>query len=509
MDAGNRRIARNTFYLYIRMLFVLVISLYTSRVVLNMLGVVDYGIYNVIAGFVSMFSFLNTSLTGAIQRFYNYEGAQRGEKGIQEVYETSFYIQVALSVIVVIALETFGLWYINNVMVIPPERLQTGVCLFHFSVISLVVVMMQVPYSSAVMSFEKLDYYALVGIIDILLKLIIVLVLPHIEVDKLSYYGFLLLVISFIDFLLYYIYAKTKFHPLVLKKNFNRSLFKSMMIFSGWNFFGTFSNIFYSQGVSLVLNFFFGPVLNAARGIAQQVMSALHGFSLNIVTAFRPQLVESYAEKKYNKTKEIMFNEAKSSYFMVLLLIVPIIIEIHYILALWLGKDSVPEYTEEFTILILVDMLFSSCNPPFTQVTHATGKMRNFHLITGLLTSLNIPISYVVLKLGATPIVVFVIAIVLTIISQVACVLIVRTYFAFGVLSYLKKVVIPCLIVTIIGPFVPLIISFSMSESFLRMVLVATSSVIAITVSVYYIAFNKDERSVINKGIKNRLKAIA
>ena len=497
MDAGNKRIARNTFYLYVRMIFVLLITLYTSRVVLNMLGVVDYGIYNVIAGFVSMFSFLNTSLTGAIQRFYNYEGAQRGDQGRQEVFETSFYIQVVLSLIVVLALETFGLWYINNVMVIPPERLQTGVLLFHFSVISLVVVMMQVPYSSAIMSFERFDFYALVGIIDVLLKLVIVLILPSTDVDKLPAYGFLLLLITIIDFILYFVYAIINFKELKFKRFFNKGLFKSMMVFSGWNFFGTFTNIFYTQGVSLVLNFFYGPILNAARGVAHQVMSALHGFSLNIVTAFRPQLVESYAEGNYKKTKDVMFNEAKFSYLMVLLLIIPLVLEIRYILAIWLGREAVPEYTEEFTVLILLNMLMSSCNAPFTQVTHATGKMKNFHLITGLITSLNVPFSYISLKMGAAPTSVFIIAIILTVVSQFACMLVVRTYFAYGIMNYIKRVITPCAFVTLVAPLLPLVIRMTMDESFIRLLLVFIISVLTTVCCAYYMALNRNDRVLV------------
>lgn len=506
MDSSNHRIAKNTFYLYIRMIFVLVVSLYTSRVVLRTLGVMDYGVYNVVAGFVSMFSFLNTSLTGAVQRFYNFEGAKNGEAGIQKVYETSFYIQLLFSIAVLLVLETVGLWYIYKVMVIPPDRFGAAVLLFHLSVASLLVVMMQIPYSSAVMSFERMNYYAVVGIIDVLLKLVIVLVLPYISYDKLAVYALLVFLISVIDFFLYYIYSKNNFSSLKLKRNFDRPLFKSMLSFSGWNFFGTFTNVFYAQGISLLLNFFFGPVINAARGIANQVMSALHGFSVNIVAAFRPQLVESYAENNYDRTRFIMFSEAKCSYFMILYLAIPIIIEINYILGIWLGNDIVPEYATSFTVLVLVNMLVSSCNSPFTQVTHATGKMKHFHLITGLLTALNIPFSYIALKMGAEPTSVFTIAILMSIITQIACVLVVRHYFDFGVRNYVKSVILPCIIVTVLSPVLPLLIHCYFEESFFRLLGVVAISIASVTLLIYLLALDSKEKELVNSKTRQLLK---
>ncbi len=272
----NSRIARNTLFRYVRMFFAMVVALYTSRVLLQTLGVVDFGVNNVVAGFVTMFSFLNSSLTGAIQRYYNFEKSTQGAEGIGKVYHTSMLIQVSMAIIVFVLLEGFGVWYLNNVMVIPEDRMLAANILFQCSTVSLLFLIISIPYSAAIMSFEHMDYYAIVGVLDVVLKLVIVLILPYLGSDKLITYASLLFLISIINFLLYFVYARRKFDALRLRGERDKSLLKSMLVFSGWNFFGTFSNVVYQQGVNLLLNFFFGPVVNAARGISAYVSQALH-----------------------------------------------------------------------------------------------------------------------------------------------------------------------------------------------------------------------------------------
>ena len=294
---GNRRIAINTVFLYIRMLIVLFISLYTSRVILRILGAEDYGIYNVVAGFVSMFAFLNTSMSNGIQRFYNFSLGKgtKVEYTISEVYSMAFFIQAIMTIVTILLVESFGIWYLETKMVIHPDRMFAARCLFQFSIVSMIILMMQIPFSAAVMAYEEMSYYALIGIVDVLLKLIICLLLPVINADKLVLYGLLLLLVTLIDFLLFFVFAKTKFKELQLKIRFEKNLFSSMFVFLGWNILGTFAFMMKSQGLNLVLNVFFGPIVNAARGISSQIMSALQSFSSNIVVAFRPQLVQSYA----------------------------------------------------------------------------------------------------------------------------------------------------------------------------------------------------------------------
>lgn len=491
----NSRIARNTLFLYVRMFFAMVVALYTSRVLLRTLGVVDFGVNNVVAGFVTMFSFLNSSLTGAIQRYYNFEKSIHGSEGVGNVYRASMLIQVSMAVLVFILLEGFGVWYLNNVMVIPEDRLFAANILFQCSTASLFFLILSIPYSAAIMSFEHMDYYAIVGVLDVVLKLGIVLILPYLGSDKLITYSILLFSISVINFLLYFLYARNEFDALRLKGRRDKGLLKSMLVFSGWNFFGTFSNVVYQQGVNLLLNYFFGPVVNAARGISAYVSHALHGFSSNIVVAFRPQMVESYAEKNYTRTKNIMYSESKICYLMLLIFIVPIVIEVDYVLHLWLG-DEVPDFSAIFTVLVLIKMLITTLNMPFTQIVHASGIMKKFQIITGGITCMIIPLGWLAFKIGLSPVSIFVIALFLAVATQLACNIIVKQFFDYDVKRYLTKVILPILSITVLSPILPMVIHLSMPESFLRLVCVTLVSVIIIIIYSYFVILSKEERAL-------------
>lgn len=505
--ARNKRVAKNTISLYLRMFFVLLVSLYTTRVVLRVLGVEDYGVYNVVAGFVTLFSFLNTSLAGAIQRFYNFETSQKGDEGTSSVYTLSLVIQFCLSLIVLLLLETIGVWYLNKVMVVPPDRLFAANILFQSSTLSLVLLIISIPFSAAILSFEKMDYYAAVGIIDVLLKLLIIIVLPYIPYDKLISYSVLLLLISITNFLLYYIYSKNRFNSLRFSRYYirNHTALKQMLSFAGWNVFGTFSNVVYTQGTNILLNFFFGPIVNAAKGIAGQIMSAIQSFSINVVTAFRPQLVNSYAKNDFERTKKLMFIESKVCFVLMCTLSVPLIIEMDYILNLWLGED-VPIYAGLFSCLVLVHATIASLNQPFSQVVHATGTMKSFQLITGCITCMIIPFSYFAFKLGAPPSAVFWIGIAMAVFSQIACAYIVNHLFYYDLRHYLVDVIVPCLTFVILLPIIPLIIRQMMPESFGRLALGTTLSLIIAGILAYCVVLNKGDRvSVLNiLKIKNK-----
>lgn len=501
LKVDNKKIAKNTAFLYIRMLFVLFVSLYTTRVVLQVLGVEDYGVYNVVGGFVSMFGFLNTSLVGAIQRYYNFESSKNGDEGTQKVYITSLFIQGFLSIILLIALESFGLWYVNNVLVVPPDRLFAAKILFQCSVISLILVVMQVPYSAAVMSFEKMDFYALMGIIDVLLRLAIVIALPFIRHDKLVSYGLMIFLISVLDFVLYFIYAKKKFKALKFKVEFNGGLFKSMLSFTGWNVLGTFSGVLKGQGLNMLLNAFFGTVVNAARGIAYQIMTALQSFSLNIVAAFRPQLVDSYASGNYDRTRNIMFAESKICYTLMYVIAVPLVIELDFVLSLWLGSN-VPEYTKEFTAIVLAIMTVSTLNTPLTQTIHASGKLRTYMIATSIVTCAIVPVAWIALKIGFGPIAVFWVSFALTIINQVVSVLIVHKEFPFSLKRYMGKVIIPCAILTIVLPFVPYYVSRCFESSIYRLCAVVVADIFWAAVIILLLVLNKEERLLVKSYIQ-------
>lgn len=500
----NKLIVKNTFLLYVRMLFVLIVSLYSTRIVLNVLGIVDYGIFNVVAGFVSLFTFLNSTMTIGIQRFYNYENASSDNK-LLDIYNTAIHIQIVIACVILIALETFGIWYINTIMIIPDGRITAANWIFQFSIFSLILVILQIPFSALIMAKERMGYYAIISIFDVILKLLTVVILPFINKDKLIFYGLLSLSTNAIDLLLYYIYCKRKFENLHFDLKIRIDLFKTMLQFSSWNVFGMFAYMIKGQGVNILLNAFFGPIVNAARGIAFQIMGAIQGFSNNIVTAFRPQLVSSYALGDFNRVKNLMNSMSKMSYVLLYILSVPITIELKYILNIWLN-GIVPEYTILFTILVFADMLISSLNTPISQVIQAIGILKEYQIIRSVIITSIIPISWIVLKFGGEPESAFWISLILVIINQPVSMHLLHKIFPYSYTKYLKEVIIPCILFSLTLPIIPLFIHYWMDESFYRLIIIIITTVILSAILGYLLILNNSERNFLNTYIKKYIK---
>lgn len=505
MGGKSERIAKNTIFLYFRMMLVLLVSLYTTRVVLNALGVVDYGIKNVVAGFVSMFAFLNTSMSNGIQRFYNFKLGKEGEESLTKVFNIALLIQGMLALVVVVLLETIGLWYLNTKMVIPIDRMPTAFWIYHFSVISLILVIMQIPFSAAIMAHERMDYYAIVSIIDVFMKLGFALYLPYVEYDKLMIYGIYTLGISIMNFLMYYVYCKIQFRSLVLKLQYHKDLFREMLSFSGWNIFGTFAYMLKNQGLNVLLNAFFGPVVNASRGVSGMIGNAIHGFSSNIIISFRPQIVQSYAGGDTQRVKKLMYSLSKLSYFMLYMLSMPIIIELPSILYFWLG-DTIPEYTVSFSVLMLVIMILSALNTPLSQVVHATGRMKNYQIGTSLVICVILPLAWLVLRLGGDPNTVYYVSLTMTIINQAVCMILLKKVFKYSIIEYLKEVIRPCVIVTVLATILPLILHYIIPSALLRIVAVAGVGIVGTSLLTYYVAFNEYEKTIILKFVHKLIR---
>ena len=478
------------------MFFVLIVSLFTTRIVLHALGVVDYGINNVVAGFVSMFAFLNTSMSNGIQRFFNFQMGKNDADSITKVYNAALRIQALISLVLLILLETFGLWYINSQMVIPADRLNTALWIFQFSVLSLIVIVIQVPYSAAIMAHERMQFYSYISIFEVIAKLSIAYLLLIVKSDKLLIYGALQLLITLIVFTINFIYAKFNFKELKIKLSHDRSYLKPMLSFSSWNILDMFAYMLKGQGTNVLLNAFFGPIVNAARGISAQIMGAIQSFSHNIIIAFKPQLVESYARHNYNRVLHLMYSMSKISYILLLIITVPIALEIDFILHIWLG-DIVPEYTVPFTLLVLADMLISSLNTPLSQVVQATGVLRKYQTIRSFIVASIIPISWIALKLNAPPISVFWIAIILTIINQPISMILLHKVFPYNYLEYIKEVIWPCIYSSIIIPVIPMIIHNIVTASFVRLVIVFISTIIFAAIVCYFLVFNQSEKNII------------
>ncbi len=481
-------------------------NLYITRVVLNVLGASDFGLYNVVCGFVAMFGFLNTSMINGIQRFYNYELGKNGESSIVKVYNTSVLIQFALTIFVVLLAESFGLWYINNQMILPTDRLDAANCIFQFSVISLVFVIMQVPYSAAIMAYERMDYYAIVSIVEIVLKVIIIFILPYVTGDHLIVYAISMMCVTIVGFILYFAYCRIKFPHLILERKFNKIQFKSMISFSGWNTLGSFAYLLKGQGTNVLINAFFGTVVNAANGIAAQISSAIQAFSANLLVAFKPQLTQAYAEGNYLRTEQLMFSMSKISYILMSFLSVPIIVEIDYILEIWLGND-VPEYSNRFAVLTIVSMMIGMFNTPVTQVVHAIGKMKRYQITTSVIIGSILPISYIFFKLGFEASAIYIVTIVITIINQLFCLIVLYSIFKFNTVMYIRNVILPCIIITVVTISISLLVTSLMSPSIFRVLIVFVVNLI-ITAVIAYMMLSQKEKVVAREYIGKYIRLI-
>ena len=418
---NNKRIARNTLLLYFRMLFLMIISLYTSRIVLNALGVEDFGIYNVAGGVVAMFSILSGSLSAAISRFITYELGKNNILKLKVIFSSAITIQIGLGIVIVFFAETIGIWFLNTQMNIPIERMVAANWVLQFSIITFIINLISVPYNAVIIAHEKMSAFAYISIFEAIGKLLIAYLITISPIDKLIFYAILMCVVAIAIRLLYGYYCKRHFDECRFHFIWNKQIFQQIFSFAGWNFIGASSAVLRDHGGNIIINLFCGPTVNAARGIAFQVNNAIQGFVSNFMTALNPQITKSYAVKNYTYMMTLIFQGARLSFYMLLLLSLPIIINTHYLLTLWL--NTVPEHTVLFVRLVLIFAMSESISGPLITAMLATGNIRNYQIIVGGLQMLNLPISYILLSLGAIPETVLIVAV---LISQ--CCLMARLY---------------------------------------------------------------------------------
>ena len=359
----------------------MLIGFYTSRVILQALGVEDYGIYNVVGGFVSMFSLISSSLTGSITRYLTYELGRGNMEKLENVFSTSVFVLFGLSVLVVVATETIGLWYLNNKMVIPDERMDAAFWVFQISVVTFVLSLINTPYQASVISHERMQVYAYLSVVCAVLKLLICYLVIYATIDKLVCYAFLLLMVELFNQCYYVWYCKRNFEESKSCKKFELTLLKEMFGFAGWNFIGSSAGVLRSQGASLLLNAFGGPVVNAANGIATTITGVVSSFVNNFTQAFTPQITKRYAAGEYESLMNLLIFGSKYSYYLLFLLSLPVILNAHFIFHIWLGV--VPEYTVAFCRWIFVFLLTESVSRPIMNAKNATGRIRNYQIVVG------------------------------------------------------------------------------------------------------------------------------
>lgn len=503
----NKRIAKNTLLLYFRMLLTMAISLYTSRVVLHVLGIEDFGIYNVVGGVVAMFSVISGSLSAAISRFITYELGKGDKEKLVRIFSSSVTIQLGLGLVIIILAEVIGVWFLNEKMSIPENRMYAANWVFQLSILTFVINLISVPYNAAIIAHEKMSAFAYISILEVVAKLIIVYMLLLSPIDKLIFYAILMASVALIIRFVYGFYCKRNFEECTYHFILDKELLKKMFGFAGWNFIGASSAVLRDQGGNIVINLFCGPAVNAARGIAYQVNNAISGFVNNFMTALNPQITKSYAagEKEYMMT--LIYQGARLSFYILLILSLPVIVNAHYILTLWL--KIVPEHTTLFVQLVLIFAMSESISNPLITAMLATGKIRNYQIIVGGLQMMNLPISYVLLRYGCIPETVLIVAICISQCCLAARLYMLRGMIGLSVREYLSKVYFNVLAVTVLSAVIPCILSYYLSETLLNFIIICVVSVICTFTVIYFVGCNRKERQfILSKvtAIKDKLR---
>ena len=501
--SNNKRIAKNTLILYFRMFLVMLVSLYTSRIVLETLGVSDFGIYNVVAGVVIMMNVINGALSVSTQRYLTYEVGKNDKVQFQKTFSISLNIFFALSILILIVGETLGLWFVNTYLVIPEDRIAAANWVYQFSLLSCIFSLLYNPYNATIISHEKMDIYAYIGIMEVILKLIIVYLLLVIPYERLATYGFLTCLSTLITLIVYYVYTKQNYPETKYIKYWDKKLFKQLLAYSFWNLFGSLSGIAKGQGLNILINIFFGPSVNASRGIAYQVNGVVQSFFSNFYTAVRPQITKYYAQGDLPNMHKLVYNSSKLSFILILIVSLPLVIETPFVINLWLGQ--MPDYIVPFIRLIIMITAIESMSTPLMTAIHATGKNKNYQISVGIIMIMTLPVSYIFLRLGFSPISVFVVSLFLSLVS-----LFVRLYIAgkqthLSFSYYTKYVILRCFIVAVVACLLPIFLYKTIDENWSNSVFIIITSIFSCVLSAYFIGLTSTERNSIKQIIKRKI----
>jgi len=498
-SSSNKRIAKNTLLLYARMLLLLVVSLYTSRIVLATLGVEDYGLYNVVGGIVTMFTFLNAAMGNSSHRYITFALGKGDEKELQEVVGTTCLIHWTIAIIIFILSETIGLWFLNNKMVIPESRMVAAQWVYQFSIIACMVAIISVPYNAMIIAHEKMGAFALIAILDAVLKLLIVYLIQVAGSDKLILYAALILGVNVLNRLIYQIYCKHHFEEAKHIKLKRYPQLKSMSSFAGWSLIGNLAFVCYTQGLNILLNMFFGPAVNAARGVAVQVQGAIKGFVTNFQTAVTPQIIKSYSQGNYQRLHTLVYSSSKFSFFMLYCMVLPISLEAKTLLGLWL--EDVPDYAVVFTVLILWIMLIEPLSNPIDKANQATGTIRNYQIVEGGSLLLIVPISYIVLKNGGEPYAVFIVQFIVMAVVQILRLFLICHKIKMSIRDYVLNVLVKVALVAFVSAIIPVLCFVTLPQSILSFFVVILISVISVLLCSYFLGLTVNERCMVNRKI--------
>lgn len=497
IQSKNTRIAKNTAMLYIRMFLTMLVTLYTSRIILNTLGIEDFGIYNVVSGVVMMFSFLNSAMMSATQRFFSFELGRKDYEQLRKVFNASVVVHTLIAFIIFILAETIGLWFLNAQMVIPPDRIIAANWVYQCSIFSFMLIVIQVPFNAVIIAHERMSFYAYISLLEVFLKLFIVFMLGWLIGDKLELYAIMFLMATLLIISIYVIYSKKKYQECRYRLCRDKAIYIELVSYAGWNLWGNMASVGYTQGINLLLNIFFGPVVNAARGIAYQVNSAINGFAANMMIAMNPQIIKSYALGDKEYMFKLIFGGAKYSFFLLYILSLPIILELNTVLVWWL--KIVPEYTTLFCRLVLVGTMIDCISGPLMTAALASGKIKRYQIIVGGLLLLNVPISYLLLKLGASPQITLYVSIVISVIALFARLGILRTLVNLPMKPFIYNVIRPILLVSVVAAILPYVAECLIEHTLIRFFSVGLISLVSVLFSIYFLGLNIDEKQFVKQ----------
>ena len=500
---SGKQLAKNTLYLYIRQFLSIVVSLYTVRIVLQTLGVEDYGINNVVAGTVSMFGFLTGSMATGTQRFFSYYIGTGEKEKLDKTFQVTFTIYVFLGLVIVVLQEAVGLWLLNNKLIIPDNRMFAAHCVFQIGVLSSFIGIMQAPFMASVIAHENMQIFAKVSIYDVVMKLLVVYVLTILSYDKLISLSLLTFAVSISTTFFYQFYTRKNYSECKSRFLFEKNMIKEILGFNGWNLFGQFAWMMKNQGISIILNMFFGPAINAAHQIGTQIRTKSVEFSQNFSVATKPQIFKSYAASDFERLFYLVFKTAKLNFMLMLVVTIPLFLHMEYILNLWLGV--IPAYAVIISKLLLLENLVETSSLPFATVNQATGKIALYQFLIGIVGLLNVPFAYVALRMGASASYVFVIGVLFQcIIAMIRILFVLRVKHGI-IIDIAKKVYLPCLAVFIISYVVCKAIYINTS-SFPVFVIEIILELLVIMTTIYFLGMNIEEKRYLLNIISNRVK---
>lgn len=506
-QSNNKRIAKNTLMLYFRQILILLVSLYTVRVVLEALGVEDYGIYSVVGGIVSFFSFLSGTMASATQRFFSYAIGQRDYEKLKKTFTVNWIIYGVIAIIALILLETVGLWFINEQLNVPPERFESARWIFHFSVFMFITTIFSTPFMAIIIAHEDMQIYAYVSIVEVLMKLGVVFLLVHLPWDKLELYGMLTFAVSVIITLIYVVICLRKYDECQYRKFYwDKGLFHEIIGYTGWTLFGQITSVGRNQAVTILLNQVFNPVVVAARAIAINITSQINVFSNNFNTGLYPPIIKSYAANDKKEMFSLLFNGSKITFFLMWVFALPFFLEMDTILTVWL-KNPPPEAVL-FTRLALVEVLINSISLPLMTAARAPGKMKTYEFTLGCIQIGIFVTSWFVLKMGAAAYSVFVVAIVANLVMFIVRLLLVRMLIGLSLSQFFNQVVLPILIVILVSAIPSFAIHFVLPMGFCFAGVSVLTSVIITCISTYFLALDRQMREKVRRIIVTRVHKI-